>query len=166
MTLADILTGELEREAQTTRRVLERVPTDKLAWKPHVKSMSLGQLAQHVATISGGISAMAKFDSFDVEKFAAPPQLESTAAIVAAFDASVAQAKADLAATDDIAMMKTWSFNRGGQPIMTVPRIGVYRSILLNHLYHHRGQLTVYLRLLDVPVPSIYGPSADENPFA
>jgi uncharacterized damage-inducible protein DinB len=166
MPLADILVGELEREAQTTRRVLERVPNDKLTWKPHAKSMTLRQLAQHVATIPGGISGMARLDSFDVEKFSEPPQLESTAAIVAAFDESVAQAKTNLAATDDAAMMANWSFNMGGKPIMTIPRIGVYRSILFNHLYHHRGQLTVYLRLLDVPVPSIYGPSADENPFA
>ena len=166
MTIADTLIMELEREAQTTRRVLERVPTDKLTWKPHAKSMSLGRLAQHVATIPGNISGMARLDSYDVEKFTEPPELESTAAIVAAFDESVAQAKADLGATDDDAMMKIWSFNMGGKPIMPLPRIGVYRSVLLNHLYHHRGQLTVYLRLLDVPVPSIYGPSADENPFA
>jgi uncharacterized damage-inducible protein DinB len=166
MTIADTLIMELEREAQTTRRVLERVPEDKLTWKPHVKSMSLGRLAQHVATIPGNISSMARLDSYDVEKFTEPPQLETTAAIVAAFDESVAQAKAELAATDDAAMMKDWSFKMGGNPIMTIPRIGVYRTILLNHLYHHRGQLTVYLRLLEVPVPSIYGPSADENPFA
>ena len=166
MPIADMLISELEREAKTTRRVLERVPQDKLAWKPHTKSMSLRQLAQHVATIPGNISGMAKLDGYDVEKFSEQPALESTAAIVAAFDASVAQAKADLAATDDAAMTKSWSFRMGGNPIMTVPRIGVYRGILLNHLYHHRGQLTVYLRLLDVPVPSIYGPSADENPFA
>jgi uncharacterized damage-inducible protein DinB len=166
MPIADLLISELEREAKTTRRVLERVPQDKLAWKPHTKSMSLRQLAQHVATIPGNISGMAKLDGYDVEKFSEQPALESTAAIVAAFDASVAQAKADLAATDDAAMTKSWSFRMGGNPIMTVPRIGVYRGILLNHLYHHRGQLTVYLRLLDVPVPSIYGPSADENPFA
>jgi uncharacterized damage-inducible protein DinB len=166
MPIADTLIMELEREAQTTRRVLERVPEDKLTWKPHTKSMTLGRLAQHVATIPGSISGMAKLDSYDVEKFTEPPALESTAAILAAFDQSVAQAKTDLGATGDAAMMKNWSFNMGGKPIMTVPRIGVFRSILLNHLYHHRGQLTVYLRLLDVPVPSIYGPSADENPFA
>jgi len=166
MPIADMFIRELELEAKTTRRVLERVPDDKLAWKPHAKSMTLRQLAQHVATIPGNISGMARLDSFDVEKFAEPPALESTAAIVAAFDASVAQAKADLAATDDAAMMKDWSFKMGGNPIMTVPRIGVFRTMLLNHLYHHRGQLTVYLRLLDVPVPSIYGPSADENPFS
>ena len=166
MPLADMFIRELELEAKTTRRVLERVPDDKLTWKPHVKSMTLRQLAQHVATIPGGVSTMARLDGYDVEKFSEPPQLETTAAIVAAFDESVAQAKADLAATDDAAMMKDWSFNMGGRAIMTVPRIGVYRAILLNHLYHHRGQLTVYLRLLDVPVPSIYGPSADENPFA
>ncbi|MGA9626287.1 MAG: DinB family protein [Bryobacteraceae bacterium] len=166
MPIADMLISELEREAKTTRRVLERVPDDKLTWKPHVKSMTLGRLALHVATIPGSISGMARLDSYDVANFSEPPAVESTAAILAAFDRSVAQAKADLAATDDAAMMKDWSFNMGGNPIMTVPRIGVYRSILLNHLYHHRGQLTVYLRLLDVPVPSIYGPSADENPFA
>src|ERR1039458_4528157 len=148
MPIADLLISELEREAKTTRRVLERVPQDKLAWKPHTKSMSLRQLAQHVATIPGNISGMAKLDGYDVEKFSEQPALESTAAIVAAFDASVAQAKADLAATDDAAMTKSWSFRMGGNPIMTVPRIGVYRGILLNHLYHHRGQLTVYLRLL------------------
>jgi uncharacterized damage-inducible protein DinB len=166
MPLADMFIRELELEAKTTRRVLERVPDDKLAWKPHTKSMTLRQLAQHVATIPGGISAMARHDGYDVEKFTEPPELQSTAAILAAFEESIAQAKADLAATDDAAMMQNWSFKMGGKPIMTVPRIGVYRSILLNHLYHHRGQLTVYLRLLDVPVPSIYGPSADENPFA
>ena len=166
MTIADTLTMELEREAEITRRVLERVPDDKLTWKPHAKSMTLRQLAQHVATIPGFISGIARLDSFDVEKFSQPPALESTAAIVAAFDENVAQAKTNLAATDDAAMMQDWSFKMGGKPTMTLPRIGVYRTILLNHLYHHRGQLSVYLRLLDVPVPSIYGPSADENPFA
>lgn len=165
MTIADTLIMELEREAQTTRKLLERVPDDKLAWKPHAKSMSLGRLAQHVATTPGFISGMARLDGYDVEKFAEPPALESAAALVAAMEESVAQAKANLAATDDAAMMADWSFRRGGHAIMTIPRIGVYRSILLNHLYHHRGQLSVYLRLLDVPVPPIYGPSADENPF-
>jgi uncharacterized damage-inducible protein DinB len=165
MTIADTLIMELEREAQTTRKLLERVPDDKLAWKPHAKSMSLGRLAQHVATTPGFISGMARLDGYDVEKFAEPPALESAAALVAAMEESVAQAKANLAATDDAAMMADWSFRRGGHAIMTIPRIGVYRSILFNHLYHHRGQLSVYLRLLDVPVPPIYGPSADENPF-
>ena len=165
MTIADTLIMELEREAQTTRKLLERVPDDKLAWKPHAKSMSLGRLAQHVATTPGFISGMARLDGYDVEKFAEPPALESAAALGAAMEESVAQAKANLAATDDAAMMADWSFRRGGHAIMTIPRIGVYRSILFNHLYHHRGQLSVYLRLLDVPVPPIYGPSADENPF-
>jgi uncharacterized damage-inducible protein DinB len=166
MPIADTLIMELEREAKTTRRVLERVPEDKLTWKPHTKSMSLGQLAQHVATIPGTVSGMARLDSYDVEKSSESAELESTAALLAAFEKCLAQAKTNLGATDDAAMMANWSFTMGGRPIMTVPRIGVYRSILLNHLYHHRGQLTVYLRLLNVPVPSIYGPSADENPFA
>jgi uncharacterized damage-inducible protein DinB len=166
MPIADMFIRELELEAKTTRRVLERVPDDKLAWKPHTKSMTLRQLAQHVATIPGAISGMARLDSYDVEKFSAPPEMENTAAILAAFDESLAQAKTNLAATDDAAMMKDWSFRRGGNPIMTMPRIGVIRGIVLSHMTHHRGQLSVYLRLLDVPVPSIYGPSADENPFA
>jgi uncharacterized damage-inducible protein DinB len=166
MSLADTLIMELEQEAQTTRRVLARVPDDKLTWKPHPKSMCLGELAQHVATIPGSISGMASLDGYDVENFTAQPQPESAVALVATLDRNVAQAKAALSATVDADMMTSWSFRMGGRPLMTLPRIGVYRTILLNHLYHHRGQLSVYLRLLDVPVPSIYGPSADENPFA
>ena len=166
MPIADTFIAELEREAEITRRVLTRVPDDKLAWKPHAKSMSLARLAHHVATIPGAMAGIAKLDGFDVEKFSEPALPESAAAIVAMFDASLAQAKAILGAASDAAMMENWSFRMGGKPLMTVPRIGVYRTLLLNHLYHHRGQLSVYLRLLDVPVPSIYGPSADENPFA
>jgi uncharacterized damage-inducible protein DinB len=165
MPIADALIAELEQEAQTTRRLLERVPNDKLTWKPHAKSMSLGELAQHVATIPGGISGMARLDGFDVEKFTPQPAPESAAALVATLNENVAQAQAALSATSDADMMVNWSFRMGGKPLMTLPRIGIYRSILLNHFYHHRGQLSVYLRLLDVPVPSIYGPSADENPF-
>ena len=95
-----------------------------------------------------------------------PKQFASTEEIVAAFDEGVATAVSSIGAMDDQALLKEWSFRKGGQPIMTLPKIGLFRVILLNHLYHHRGQLSVYLRLLDVPVPSIYGPSADENPFA
>jgi uncharacterized damage-inducible protein DinB len=165
MPIADALIMELENEAHTTRRVLERVPDDKLAWKPHPKSMSLGELAQHLATVPGNISGMAKLEGYDVEKFTPQPAPASSAALVATLNENVAQAKAVLGATSDADMMVDWSFRMGGQPLMTIPRIGVYRSIMLNHFYHHRGQLSVYLRLLDVPVPSIYGPSADENPF-
>lgn len=167
MTIADTFIMELDREAIATRAVLARVPDDKLTWKPHAKSMSLGELANHVATAPGGAARLALLDSFDIANITGgPPQPQSAAAILAAFDESLAQAKNALAGLDDAAMMKDWSFTKGGQPMMTIPRIGVFRTIMLNHLYHHRGQLTVYLRLLDVPLPSIYGPSADENPFA
>lgn len=164
MPLADALIRELEQEAKTTRALLTRVPDDKLAWKPHSKSMSLGQLAHHVAT-TPGVAKMGLLESLDYGKLTPPPPPETAAAIVAEFDESLAQAKAVLGAMDDATMMGNWSLVKDGHPIITVPRLGLYRSILLNHLYHHRGQLSVYLRLLDVPLPSIYGPSADENPF-
>lgn len=165
MPLADSLIMELDQEAKTTRNVLARVPDDKLAWKPHEKSMTIGQLAHHIATLPGGIARVGSLESLDYETFPPPPQPESTAAIVAAFDGSIAQAKSILGAMNDASMMQSWSLTKAGRPVMTLPRIGLFRAIMLNHLYHHRGQLSVYLRLLDVPVPSIYGPSADENPF-
>ena len=165
MSLADTLIMELDQEAKATRAVLARVPDDKLAWKPHVKSMSLGFLAQHIATTPGGAAQMGSVETMDFADFSPPPEPESAAAIVATFEAGVAQAKAILAGMDDATMLKNWSITRDGRCIMSVPRIGFYRSVLFNHLYHHRGQLSVYLRLLDIPVPSIYGPSADENPF-
>lgn len=165
MPIAQMLIMELEQESKTTRNVLARVPDDKLTWKPHVKSMSLGQLAQHIATIPGGIAKIGLLETLDVSGFQPSPQPESTAAVLAAFDAGVAQAKTILGGIDDAAMMHNWSLTKNGQTIMAIPRVGLFRTIMLNHLYHHRGQLSVYLRLLDVPLPSIYGPSADENPF-
>ena len=165
MPLLDSILMELDVEAKTTRRVLDRVPSDKLGWKPHAKSMSLGQLAMHIATLPGGIARMATLDGFDVANFALPPVPDTTAEIVAAYDASVAGAKETLPTMDDATLMSSWTLSKGGQAIMTMPRISLLRTIMCNHLYHHRGQLSVYLRLLDVPVPSIYGPSADENPF-
>jgi len=165
MSLADTLIMELDQEAKATRAILARVPDDKLAWKPHVKSMSLGYLAQHIATMPGGAAQMGSLDTVDFATFSPPPEPESAAAIVATFEAGVAQAKAILAGMDEATLLKNWSVTRDGRCIMSLPRIGFYRSVLFNHLYHHRGQLSVYLRLLDIPVPSIYGPSADENPF-
>ena len=156
---------ELTREAQTTKRVLERVPQDKLSWKPHPKSWSLGQLALHVAQVPGAIAELI------TPLECAPPQFvqaeaRSSAELVKALDESVGKAKTKLAGWDDEALMSEWALRSGSQTIMKVPRVGMVRSIMLNHWYHHRGQLVVYLRLLDVPVPSVYGPSADENPFA
>jgi uncharacterized damage-inducible protein DinB len=165
MSLADTLISELEQEAKTTRALLARVPDDKLSWKPHARSMSLGQLANHIATIPGFVAQVGARDTMDYESFSLAPPPETAAAIMAAFEESVAQAKAILGEMDDAAMMKNWSLIKTGQPVMTMPRIGVYRYPLLNHLCHHRGQLSVYMRLLDIAVPPIYGPSADENPY-
>jgi uncharacterized damage-inducible protein DinB len=166
MAIADALIGELEQEAATTRRVLERVPADKLSWKPHPKSMSLGQLALHVAQIPGNVAELAAQNpgSFPENRDQAPVQ--SVDETLSALSDSIGKATEIVQGFDDGAMMETWSLAAGGQTLMSMPRIGLLRAIMLNHWYHHRGQLSVYLRLLDVAVPSIYGPSADENPFA
>ena len=166
MAIRDALLQELEQEAQTTRRVLERVPESGLGWKPHEKSMSLGQLALHVATTPGGVAEIAAKPSLDTPPTFIQPAAASAAELVPALEQSVARAKALVGAMDDEAMMAIWTLRNGDQVIMALPRVALLRSIMLNHWYHHRGQLSVYLRLLEVPVPSIYGPSADENPFA
>ena len=167
MALVDSFLQELAAEAATTRRVLERVPTDKLDWRPHPKSMSLGQLALHVAKTPGQISAMLVGDSMEFPtEFPPAPAPASTEEILTAFDADIALANETLKTWDDAHATATWSVTAGGKTVMSMPRIGFVRVIGLNHWYHHRGQLSVYLRELDVPLPSIYGPSADDNPFA
>jgi uncharacterized damage-inducible protein DinB len=155
---------ELEQEAATTRRVLERVPSDKLAWKPHEKSMSLGTLALHVAMSPGYISDWAVQDQTQFTP-GAPPDPKSTDEILSAHDAGLTKAKSNLSAIGDAGLGKMWSMTTpDGKAVLTMPKSALVRSICMNHVYHHRGQLSVYLRLLDVPVPSIYGPSADEGP--
>jgi uncharacterized damage-inducible protein DinB len=161
------MAGEIQQEAATTKRVLERVPADKLAWKPHPKSMSLGQLAMHVATIPGGISKLAQVDVFEVNPANFdPPTPKNAAEILAALDESVKTAQEYLGGLSESAAIGNWRLTLNGKEVMSMPRAGLLRSIMLNHWYHHRGQLSVYLRLLEVPVPVIYGRSADENPFA
>jgi len=164
MPIIDSILIELDQEAATTRRVLESVPEASLAWKPHPKSMSLGQLALHVASTPGRISEIVTSNSFEVPQFT-QPAAKTAAELLNTLDSGVAQAKRTLGKMDDAFLQARWSLKRGEQVLFSAPRIGVIRTILLNHWYHHRGQLSVYLRLLDVPVPSIYGPSADENPF-
>ena len=165
MSLSQAFLQEFDTEAKTTRRVLERVPADKLSWKPHPKSMSLGELALHTAMVPGFICGWAceEETKFTGDK---PPVATSTAEIVAAHDKSVAKYKEVLGQLGDDGLTKNWKASAGGQTVFEMPKSALIRSIALNHWYHHRGQLSVYLRLLDVPVPSIYGPSADENPFA
>jgi uncharacterized damage-inducible protein DinB len=158
--------GELQQEAATTKRVLERVPSDKLGWKPHPKSMSLGQLAMHVATIPGGISKLAQVDEFEVNPASFnQPAPKDAAEILAALEASVKAAEEYLGGVSDSAALGNWRATANGKEVMAMPRAAMLRALMLNHWYHHRGQLSVYLRLLEVPVPTIYGPSADENPF-
>jgi uncharacterized damage-inducible protein DinB len=156
---------EFDQEAQTTKRVLERIPDDRLAWRPHPKSFSLGQLALHIASGPGQIVAAVAQDTAEVPNFA-QPEAKSRQEVLEAFCQSMASARASLKNMDDSRLLSEWTLTRNGKTLMSIPRIGFLRSILLNHTYHHRGQLSVYLRILDVPVPSIYGPSADENPFA
>jgi uncharacterized damage-inducible protein DinB len=165
MSQAKALLQELEQEAQTTRRVLERVPGDRLAWKPHGKSMSLGQLALHVAIVPGAVAEIARQSPVSPPdfKYASPT---TAAELIPALEQSIAKAREIVGAMDDAALAKTWRMMDGDKEVMAVPVGALLRSIMLNHWYHHRGQLSVYLRQVGVPVPSIYGPSADENPFA
>ena len=165
MSIITALLQELEQEAPTTRRVLERVPGDKLAWKPHPKSMSLGQLAMHVATIPGSIAEISRVPAFPVPEFI-QPSATSAAELIPALEQSVAKAQEILRGMNDGELANTWRAVDGDREVMALPVGALLRSIMLNHWYHHRGQLSVYLRQLGVPVPSIYGPSADENPFA
>ena len=165
MRLVDPILAELDQEAQTTKRVLDRIPNDKLSWKPHSKSYSLGQLGLHIATGPGNLAALAMQDSVEAPNFS-QPEAQTSQEILDAFSKGHESAKSTLNKMDDAMLMSPWTLTRNGRVIMSIPKIAFIRSIMLNHIYHHRGQLSVYLRLLDVPVPSIYGPSADENPFA
>ncbi|MFQ5962340.1 MAG: DinB family protein [Candidatus Methylomirabilales bacterium] len=166
MGIVDPFIMELDQEAAITKRVLERVPNDKLAWKPHAKSMSLGQLALHVATTPAQVAAILSESEMEMPEFIDYPAAKTTAELIPTLDESIARAKEVLNDLDDKAAMSTWRMTRNGKDLLAIPRIGVVRTIMLNHWYHHRGQLSVYLRLLNVAVPAIYGPSADENPFA
>jgi uncharacterized damage-inducible protein DinB len=165
MSMIEGLLQELEQEAQTTRRVLERVPGDRLGWKPHDKSMSLGQLALHVATIPGAIAEISRQSPFSVPQFT-QPSAASVAELIPALEQSVATARRIVGSMDEAELAKTWRVVDGDREVMALPVRALLRTIMLNHWYHHRGQLSVYLRQVGVPVPSIYGPSADENPFA
>jgi uncharacterized damage-inducible protein DinB len=165
MPMIDSILMELEQEAKTTRRVLERIPEDKLGWKPHASSYSLGQLAMHIAGGQKQIAQMAAQDVFEVGNFAVP-EAKSRKKLLEIFDEGTAKAKETLGKMDDAKLMSTWTLQRNGKTLMSIPRIGLIRYIGMNHFYHHRGQLSVYLRILEVPIPSIYGPSGDENPFA
>jgi len=163
MSLKDALLAEYDHEMATTRRLLERVPDDKLAWQPHAKSMTLGGLATHVSNLPTWGGTILNELSFDLS--AAPPPLEpkaSCAEILAAFDGARTHTRAWLDKTDG-ELLAPWTLRRSGHEVFTLPRIAAFRTFVLYHIVHHRGQLSVYLRLNDVAVPAIYGPSADEG---
>ena len=166
--MTEPMLNEFRQEAAITRRVLDRIPADKLTWKPHPKSMSLGELAIHTASIPGRLSyIVAQQDKFEPNADAfVPTSPKDLAEVHGAFEQSCKDAEACLEGMSDQAAMGDWTLVVRGKPMFTQPRIAVLRSIMLNHWYHHRGQLSVYLRMLDVPVPVIYGRSADEDPFA
>jgi uncharacterized damage-inducible protein DinB len=164
MAIVDAIVMEMEQEAKTTRRVLERIPDEKLGWKPHAKSMTLGQLAMHIAGGQKQIAKMAGEDVWEVGSFTVP-EAKNRKELLETLDEGTSSAKHALQKMGDAKLMAVWTLTKNGKTIMAVPRIGFIRSVMMNHFYHHRGQLSVYLRMLDVPVPSIYGPSADENPF-
>jgi len=166
MALIDGLLQELEQEAKTTRRVLERVPDDKLEWRPHKKARTLGELALHIALVPGAVAELVGTQSTVQPPQFSDPKPKSAAELIPALDESIAKAKKVLGGMDDAALTATWRMMNGERELLAVPRVAMLRSIMLNHWYHHRGQLSVYLRELDVAIPSIYGPSADENPFA
>ena len=167
MSITQALLPEFDQEVAQTRKMLERVPEDALEWQPHAKSMTLGRLATHLAeTVAWGERALT-LDSFDVLPPGSPPpvrkSLPSRVAMLELLDQNAARSRAAIAATDDAAFARPWSLLRGGTTAFTLPRIGVVRTMLLSHLIHHRGQFSVYLRMRDVPVPGMYGPSADER---
>jgi uncharacterized damage-inducible protein DinB len=166
MSVVEGLLQELEQESKTTRRVIERVPDNHLAWRPHEKARTLGQLAMHVATVPGRVAELiASASPAQVPQFT-DRTLNSASELIPALEESIAAAKRQLGGMDDATVMATWRMMQGEREIFALPRVALLRSIMLNHWYHHRGQLTVYLRQLGVAIPSIYGPSADENPFA
>jgi uncharacterized damage-inducible protein DinB len=162
MLIAQSLLAEFEDQAPVTRKFLERLPDDKLTWKPHARSLTAGQLAYHLAFVPGGVVRGAQKDQVPPPAFQFP-QPATSQEILDAFDQSIATVREVLPSFDDAAMNGTWRIVAGDQEIAAMPRVTFLRNIMLNHWYQHRGQFCVYLRLLDVAVPSSWGPSADER---
>ena len=165
MSISETLVNEFDIQAPITRRFIERLPEDKLTWKPHTKSMSAGQLAYHLAFIPGGLVQLAQNNPAQVPDFAQFPQPATKEEILAKFDESVATVRTQLPKYDDKFMKETWRLVVGGKEVLAQPRESFLRDVMFSHWYQHRGQFSVYLRMLDVPVPASWGPSADEQPI-
>jgi uncharacterized damage-inducible protein DinB len=167
MSIAQTLLPEFESEMKTTRRILERVPEAEIGWKPHPKSTTLGELALHISNIPHWMTVALERTELDLAPPGGPsydpPAFRSMAETLADFDRNVQQGRAAIAIASDADFAVTWTLKMGGQKIYAAPRFDVARSFVLSHLIHHRGQMTVYLRLKDVPLPSVYGPTADEG---
>ncbi len=169
MKLSEMFLGEFDQEMANTRKTLERVPDDKLGWKPHEKSGTMGWLAGHVSNLPSWASVAIGQSEFDLAPQGAPPPqappANSRKELLENFEKNVAAARTAIAAASDEHLMKPWTLLHGGQKVFSMPRSAVLRSFVLNHLIHHRAQLGVYLRLNNIPVPALYGPSADEGAF-
>lgn len=167
MSLSENLLPEFDHEMANTRKTLERIPDDKFAWKPHEKSMAMGDLGTHLANLLVWVTLTINDDSFDLAPPDAPAPratpTQSQQELLEVFDKNLAEARQTLAAASDEELLKPWTLLHGGQQVFSMPKIAVLRSFVMNHTIHHRAQLGVYLRLNDIAVPSIYGPSADEN---
>jgi uncharacterized damage-inducible protein DinB len=163
MSIAQTLLAEFELQALVTRRFLERLPEDKLTWKPHFKSMTAGQLAFHLAVVPGGVARFVQTNPAQAPGFNFP-QPASLDEVLKTLDGSIASVRSVLAGFDDAAMSEMWRMEAGGREVLAVPRGLFLRDVMLSHWYQHRGQFSVYLRLNDIPVPSSWGPSADEMP--
>jgi uncharacterized damage-inducible protein DinB len=164
MDVTEMLLAELEQEAQTTRRVLQRVPEGKLSWRPHPKSSTLGQLALHIATIPSLGKYVLAPDVFESPE-STQPQPQTAAELIAVLDESVASAREFLSELTPERAGAMWRLVQGGRELIATPRLAMIRTLMFNHWYHHRGSLVVYLRLLEVSLPPVYGPTADERPF-
>ncbi len=163
MAFTDALLPEFDHEMATTRKLLERVPETQLGWKPHERSMSLGRLATHLAELPQWAKHIICEDEINLTGGYTPREEQSVTAILSQFDTSIAETRRLIAAKSDAELMAPWTFKANGKTLFTMPRAAVLRGMLFNHMVHHRGQLSVYLRLQNVPVPAIYGPSADEG---
>jgi len=169
MALSDALLPEFDQEMANTRRTLERVPEDKLDWRPHEKSTTLGGLTTHLSNLPSWASFALDRDALDIAPVGEPPlrleQIKTVGEALEMFDKNVAGARAAIAGASDEQLQQTWTLLHGGRTVFALPRAAVLRTVVMNHIIHHRAQLGVYLRLNDVPVPSLYGPSADEGGF-